>query len=145
MKIYFKGGNKYKTLYGLLRRFYYKGSKTTYKNRICSRHECGSHHRRSFEALLDLSTTYFPKTTPKELITTLKRISENNTRRRLNKLVVHNCPQIKASVITDYYYGNNTHDHFFSDFSYRYDGKNPYAHKVEGKYSIKELEELYES
>ena len=81
MKLYFKNGDQATTLVELLTILYapllpkmYGYASPTYFDRELTKLECNA-HRRSFEDLLVIAKTYFPKTTKTQLMWALKRIN----------------------------------------------------------------------
>jgi len=71
-KIYFKDAENTKTITELLQAGYSTGYfQTTYKNKECTISQCHQSARRSFEDLLSITRTYFPRTSEIRLMQAL--------------------------------------------------------------------------
>jgi hypothetical protein len=165
MKIYFKGGNKYKTLKGLLKGYIYtKNIPNTYLDPNCNilQHECervfGERPSRNVDVYLEMAKTYFPSVTDEEVIKTLSKVKLKETYHHfykhmkiIKRVRIIFCPDILKPVVdkTREFKGGVFNDDFDfiecnwygNDLSVAY-GRHE-SFNEESKYSLNELKEMF--
>ena len=140
--IYFKGGDKFRTLYTLMKHYLNYYNPTTYSDPECTVQQCYSFRRRSFEALLELARTYFPETTDEELIKTISRVSDFFIKKGKKRVWIHYCQTVGAVVVWRGYHDYN-HYPLISNYNY---GPNyklmQWRVRKPGRKSLHQLKEL---
>ena len=81
----------------LLEYFFFPYTKTTYKDEDCKILDVIGSKRRSFLAVIELVNTYYPGTSEKEILKTLRQI---NRSRKDKKIFGHYCNDVGGIVFT---------------------------------------------